>query len=72
MIVVLHFKRKLLQENYVNTLIGALRHMFYTENVAEKFDSNVNLLGLDNGVIDLKWLDLSQGRPEDFITQSVG
>ena len=31
------FQKKLLQENYVNTLIGALRHLFYKENIASEF-----------------------------------
>ena len=28
--------------------------MFYEKKVIEKFDENVNLLGFNNGVIDLK------------------
>ena len=54
MVVVLHFKTNL-QENYINTLIGALRHRF-TRGVAEEFDSN-NLLGLDNALwISENWV----------------
>lgn len=66
------FQKKLLQENYVNTLIGALRHLFYKENVATEFDSNLNLLGLENGVIDLKEWVFREGRPEDYITKTTG
>ena len=66
------FQKKLLQENYVNTVIGALRHLFYKEGVAEDFDSNLNLLGLDNGVIDLKDWVFREGRPEDYITKTTG
>jgi len=66
------FQKKLLQENYVNTVIGALRHLFYKEGVAEEFDSNLNLLGLDNGVIDLKEWVFREGRPEDYITKTTG
>jgi len=65
------FQKKLLQENYVITLIGALRHLFYKEKVAEEFDSNVNILGMDNGVIDLKAWVFREGRPEDYITKST-
>ena len=68
----LKFMQKLLQENYTNTVIGALRHLFYKEGVAEKFDSNLNLLGLDNGVIDLKEWIFREGRPEDYITKTIG
>lgn len=66
------FQKKLLQENYVNTLIGALRHLFYKERVSEEFDSNLNLLGLENGVIDLKEWVFREGRPEDYITKTTG
>ena len=66
------FQKKLLQENYVITVIGALRHLFYKENVAEEFDANLNLLGVDNGVIDLKEWVFREGRPEDYITKSTG
>lgn len=68
----LTFMQKLLQENYVNTLIGALRHLFYKENIASEFDSNLNLLGLENGVIDLKEWVFREGRPEDYITKTTG
>ena len=34
--------------------MNSLRNLFYKKDVAEKFDANVNLLGFDNGVIDLK------------------
>ena len=68
----LTFMQKLLQENYVNTVISALRHLFYEENVVEQFDSNLNLLGLENGVIDLKEWVFREGRPEDYITKSNG
>jgi len=66
------FQKKLLQENYVITVIGALKHLFYKENVAEEFDSNLNLLGLDNGIIDLKEWVFREGRPEDYITKTTG
>ena len=66
------FQKKLLQENYVITVIGALRHLFYKENVAEEFDANLNLLGVNNGVIDLKEWIFREGRPEDYITKTTG
>jgi len=68
----LTFMQKLLQENYVNTVIGALRHLFYKEDIATEFDSNLNLLGLNNGVIDLKEWVFREGRPEDYITKTTG
>jgi P4 family phage/plasmid primase-like protien len=65
------FQNKLLQENYVITVIAALRHLFYKENIAEEFDSNLHLLGLNNGIVDLKEWVFREGRPEDYITNST-
>ena len=65
------FQKKLLKENYVNTLIGALRHIFYIEEIMEKFDTDTSLLGFENGVYDLKNNVFREGRPEDYITMST-
>ena len=66
------FCKKLLKESYVKTLIDGLGHMFYEKKVIEKFDENVNLLGFNNGVIDLKAYEFREGRPDDYITMSTG
>lgn len=66
------FTRKLLKESYVKTIIGGLSHMFYKKKIIEKFDENVNLMGFENGVLDLKSYMFREGRPEDYITMSTG
>lgn len=66
----LTFQKKLLQENYVCTVINALKHMFYKENVMEEFDMNVNLVGFENGIYDLNECIFREGRPEDYVTMS--
>ena len=33
--------------------MGGLSHMFYKKKVIEMFDENVNLMGFENGVLDL-------------------
>ena len=65
------FQKKLLQENYVNTIIGALRHIFYKEDIMEDFDSNLDLIGFENGIYDLKSSVFREGRPEDYVTLST-
>ena len=65
-------KKKLHKETYVSTLMGGLSHMFYKKKVIEKFDENVNLMGFENGVLDLKSYMFREGRPEDYITMSTG
>ena len=64
------FQQKLYQEPYVNTIIGALRHIFYKEGVMEEFDTDNNLLGFENGIYDLKLHQFREGRPEDYVTLS--
>ena len=66
----LTFQKKLLQENYVCTLINALKHMFYKENIMEEFDMNVDLVGFENGIYDLNECVFREGRPEDNVTMS--
>ena len=65
-------KKKLHKEPYVKTLMGGLSHMFYKKKVIEMFDENVNLMGFENGVLDLKSYMFREGRPEDYITMSTG
>lgn len=68
--ICLDFQKKLLKEPYVKTLISGLGHMFYVDGIMEKFDSNMNLVGFENGVYDLKAGEFREGRPEDYITMS--
>ena len=65
------FRKKLYQEPYVNTIIGALKHIFYKEGIMEEFDTNNNLLGFENGIYDLKNNEFREGRPEDNLTLST-
>ena len=67
---IVSIKMKLLKDSYVTTLINSLRNLFYKKDIAEKFDSNLNILGFDNAVVDLKEFVVREGRPEDFITKS--
>jgi len=67
----LKFQNKLLQEPYVNTIIGALKHIFYKEGIMEEFDTNNNLIGFENGIYDLQHHVFREGRPEDNITLST-
>lgn len=67
----LTFQKKLYQENYVNTIIGALKHIFYKEGIMEEFDTNNDLIGFENGIYDLKNHVFREGRPEDNLTLST-
>lgn len=64
-------KKKLLKDSFVSTLINSLKHEFYERDIMERFDSNLDLLGFENGVYDLKENVFREGRPEDYITMST-
>jgi P4 family phage/plasmid primase-like protien len=68
---ILSIKLKLLQGNYVNGVMKNLRDMFYEKSIMEKFDTDTNLLGFDNGIYDLKNNVFREGRPEDYVTMST-
>lgn len=68
---ILSIKLKLLQGNYVNGVMKNLRDMFYEKSIMEKFDTDTNLLGFENGIYDLKNNVFREGRPEDYVTMST-
>ena len=68
---ILNIKLKLLQGNYVNGVMKNLRDMFYKKEIMEKFDTDTNLLGFENGIYDLKNNVFREGRPEDYVTMST-
>lgn len=68
---ILNIKLKLLQGNYVNGVMKNLRDMFYKKEIMQKFDTDTNLLGFENGIYDLKNNVFREGRPEDYVTMST-
>jgi P4 family phage/plasmid primase-like protien len=46
--------------------------LFYHEKFESKLDSDINLLGFENGVFDLEQLEFREGRPDDYISFSTG
>ena len=68
---ILTIKMKLLQGNYVNGLMKNVRDLFYQKEIMEKFDTDNDLLGFENGIYDLKNNVFREGRPEDYLTLST-
>ena len=68
---ILAIKMKLLQGNYVNGLMKNVRDLFYEKEIMEKFDTDTNLLGFENGIYDLKNNVFREGRPEDYVTMTT-
>ena len=57
--------------NFTENIMKACKYKFYVKDVMEKFDTNVDLMGFDNCVFDLKENVIREGRPEDYITLST-
>jgi len=68
---VMYIQSKLLQGNYVNGLMKNVRDLFYKKEIMEKFDTDNDLLGFENGIYDLKNNIFREGRPEDYVTLST-
>ena len=62
---------KLKNEIFKNNLIKACSQLFNDNKFIEKLDSNVQLIGFDNGVYDLDKREFRNGLPEDYISFST-
>lgn len=63
---------QLKNENFKNSLLSSCSKRFYESKFEERLDDNPYLVGLDNGVYDLKNRCFRAGVPDDYITLSVG
>ena len=57
---------------FKNSIMTACTFKFYKEDFVDKLDSDKNLMGFTNGVLDLKNLVFRPGVPEDCISLSTG
>ena len=62
---------KLKTKGYKDSLLAEAREMFYDGKFEEKLNERHELIGFDNGVIDLNKRIFREGRPDDFITFST-
>ena len=65
--------QKLRQSAFKNAVLHECVDEFYEDakNFIDKMDENRNLLGCNNGVIDLERIEFREGRPDDLITLST-
>lgn len=63
---------QLRNEPFKNHIISACSVLFHDKDFYEKLDSNVDLLGFENGVYDLQKMEFREGLPEDYISFTTG
>jgi hypothetical protein len=71
---------KLKDSNYKDKIMKECKEKFYDPKFMEKLNANVNLLGLDNCIVDLKHqvgekhhdIIFREGRPDDYVSLSTG
>ena len=55
-----------------NSIINLIGHKLFKPTFYDLCDENIYLLGFDNGVYDTRTKEFRVGKPEDYITKSVG
>jgi P4 family phage/plasmid primase-like protien len=46
--------------------------LFYDKTLAYKLDSNIHLIGFENGVFDTRTMEFRNGVPEDYLSKTTG
>jgi P4 family phage/plasmid primase-like protien len=73
-------KSKLENNEFYSGFANVCMKVFYDEKAENRFDTNINLIGFENGVYDLSFRDsktgtvgqFREGMPEDWITFTTG
>ncbi len=57
---------------FKDNIMKECQELFYKEDFLKNLDKNQYLLGFNNGVLDLKKKEFRAGRPDDYVSMSVG
>lgn len=63
---------KLRDNNFIRHIMDCCAILFHERHFYEKLDSNVDLVGFENGVYDLARNEFREGYPDDYISFSTG
>jgi phage/plasmid-associated DNA primase len=64
--------RKLCDMSKMNTVVAACAGLFLDEKFEDKLDSNLKLIGFNNGIYDLSTLKFRNGTPDDLVSLTTG
>lgn len=67
-----NISKKLRTTTFRNAVITECAHLFHNTEIEEKFDSDPYLLGFDDCILDIKKQEFREGKPEDYVTKTVG
>ena len=62
---------KLKTTKFKDDVMKECGELFYEERFESKLDSNVDLLGFENGIYDLEQHEFRDGRPDDYVSFST-
>jgi len=62
---------KLKTTKFKDDVMKECAELFYHERFESKLDSDINLLGFENGVYDLEQMEFRDGRPDDYVSFST-
>jgi P4 family phage/plasmid primase-like protien len=63
---------KLMNIVHKKNIIEDAKTLFYDPKFEEKLDSNISLIGFENGIYDLEHKVFRNGRPDDYVHNSTG
>ena len=63
--------KKLGQPSFKKLVMSECLEMFHNYKFEEKLDSNLNIIGFENGIYDLDTLQFRDGLPEDYLSYTT-
>lgn len=63
---------KLRNSSFKENIMKECSELFYSEKFDEKLDSNIYLIGFENGIYDIEAHEFREGRPDDYVFFSTG
>lgn len=61
-------KIKLEDTSFKDKVLKECKDLFLDQEFSDKINTNMNLLGFKNGVLDMETMEFREGRPTDYIT----